>query len=616
VLAKATSGTLAEATARRLVSALLSGQVPGAILSDKQIPGDTARNVRNYYGRNLSLDRIESVLRNANEGRMRGITELSRESMELSGHFSAVVTKRMNRTAAGRVCVTPASGEDVDEDRAQEYADLVRGQLKGIHDWRSTLNDIAWSAFDGRGCHEIDWALRGRNQWTVTGLNWIMPMRLSFDSHRNLRVIDDRFESPGFSDVGFPVQEVPWKFIVQKPRLFGELPEREGLARRGVYWVFFGRFGTRERLILMEIYGKPWKIASAMTGEDVTYGDAEMDAAQETLDKMGGATSAVMPYGFQLDMHSPPKGAGDVHKDVIQHAEEQLSKLVVGHTNVSDSAPQGIGSGQAEAATDELALIVASDWARIGDWLTHQLGLPIVVVNHGIEAAAYAPTITIEPMEGVPDPSKETARLRQALDLGIRIRVEEVYQRTGYGKPGDDEAYIVNVPGPIGADGAPGPAVPTVVYPKGETPEPGELATAPTTAPVEGAEEDAAGLTLTPSSMESVVTVNEARAQAGLEPLTLPDGTVDPDGDLTIPEFKAKREAAAAVTGGAEGKDTAKTEFGEDAIPKPPPPFGQPPAPGDGSPPSDKPFPPKPGIAKVPPPAKKPAAPDDEEGTT
>jgi phage gp29-like protein len=614
VLAKATGPTLEQAVARRFVKALLAGEVPMSGLTEKTLPDDTPRNVRNHYGRLLTLDRIENVLRQANDGRMRGLTELSRESMELSGHLSSEVTKRMNRVAAGRVCVTPATGEDVDEDRAQEYADLVRAQIKGIPDWRSALIDIAWSAYDGRGCQEIAWAQRGHNRWTVTGLHWVMPMRLSFDRRRNLRVVDDRFETNGFQDVGFPVQEVPWKFLIQKPRLFGELPEREGLARRCIYWTFFGRFGTRERLILMEIFGKPWKVASGNDAE-VQYGDDEITAANDTLGKLGGQTHAVMPYGFKLDLHSPPKGAGDVHKDVIDHAEQQLSKLVVGHENVSNSAPQGIGSGQAEAATDGLALIVASDWARIGDWLTQQLGLPIVVVNHGIEAAAYAPTITIEPMEGVPDPTKETERLRKALDLGIRVRLEEAYQRTGYGRPGDDEAYIVNVPGPIGADGAPGPLVPTVVYPRGEAPEPGELAPAPTAAPVEGAVDEAEGLALTPSSMEKVVTVNEARAAKSLDPLTLPDGSLDPDGDLTIPEFEAKRAAAAEVTGGAEGKDEVKTEFGEEALPQPPAPFGQAPEPGAAPPNAGGSVPPKPGApSPIPAGKKRPTpAPDDDE---
>ena len=596
---------------------LLAGQVPVEILK-QNIAGEVSpRATRSYYGRSLSLDRIESVIRGANAGQMRGITELSREVMEVNGHMSAEVQKRMNRVAAGRLCVTPASGEDVDEDRAQEYADIVRAQFQQIPDMQSALIDIAWAAFDGRSALELEWALRGGSTpWNVVGLNWIFPMRLSFDSHRNLRIIDERFESPGFTNVGFPIEETPFKFIVAKPRLFGDLPEREGLARRCLYWSFFARYGTRERVILMEIFGKGWRIAKGMAGIDAAYDDVAIDAAKEILDKLGGSTTAVLPYGFDADVVMPPKGAGDVHGDVIKHAEDQISKLCVGHTSTTSTQPEGIGSGQSAQASDELSLIISSDWKRIGNWLTHQLALPIVVVNKGIEAAPFAPTITVEALEGPPDPAKERAGLKDALSIGLKVSLEEAYERTGYRRPGEDEAFIYNVRGPAGPDGTPGAPVPTVVYPKGESPEPGELASAPDLAPVEGDEEaDATGLAITPSDLAVVTKVNEVRRNAGLEPLLLPDGKPDPDGELTVPEFKKKRETAGEQTGAAEGKDDVKTEFGEDALPKPPPPFGQPPAgaPPPGGPPK---APPPPG--KKPPPGTKPPPPppaDDEDPT-
>ena len=53
---------------------------------------------------------------------------------------------------------------------------------------------------------------------------------------------------------------MPYKFIEFMPRLFCDYPEREGLSPRILYWSFFSRFGTRERLILMELFGKPWRI--------------------------------------------------------------------------------------------------------------------------------------------------------------------------------------------------------------------------------------------------------------------------------------------------------------------------------------------------------------------
>lgn len=52
---------------------------------------------------------------------------------------------------------------------------------------------------------------------------------------------------------------------------------------------------------------------------------------------------------------------------------------------------------------------------------------------------------------------------------------------------------------------------------------------------------------LAPTDIAKVVRVNEARASAGLGPLTLADGMLDPDGLLTVEQFSAK---SAATNGG------------------------------------------------------------------
>lgn len=65
----------------------------------------------------------------------------------------------------------------------------------------------------------------------------------------------------------------------------------------------------------------------------------------------------------------------------------------------------------------------------------------------------------------------------------------------------------------------------------------------------------AAPATLTGTDIATVITVNEARADMGKGPLTLPNSsTPDPDGWLTVTEFKAKRIAAGQVLGTDEGQ--------------------------------------------------------------
>lgn len=59
-------------------------------------------------------------------------------------------------------------------------------------------------------------------------------------------------------------------------------------------------------------------------------------------------------------------------------------------------------------------------------------------------------------------------------------------------------------------------------------------------------------MTLTAADVANIVTVNEARASQGLGPLLLANGEPDPDGNLMVSEFKAKRAAMIAMVAGAE----------------------------------------------------------------
>jgi len=62
---------------------------------------------------------------------------------------------------------------------------------------------------------------------------------------------------------------------------------------------------------------------------------------------------------------------------------------------------------------------------------------------------------------------------------------------------------------------------------------------------------------ITPTDMSVVTLVNEARASAGLGPLRTPEGQSDPDGWLTVEEFRAKRQAKGEQQGAVEGKVAA-----------------------------------------------------------
>lgn len=79
---------------------------------------------------------------------------------------------------------------------------------------------------------------------------------------------------------------------------------------------------------------------------------------------------------------------------------------------------------------------------------------------------------------------------------------------------------------------------------------------------------DTSGLTLAPTDLAGVVTVNEARGSAGLGPLTTADGAHDPDGDMPIAQFLAKH--GASLPGSESEPGPGRTPPKPPGVPGPP----------------------------------------------
>jgi SPP1 gp7 family putative phage head morphogenesis protein len=430
---------------------------------------------RTYYGRSLDLNRIEHALRSANCGYMRPLTDISRETVALDGHLSALLQKRLNRVAALDWDIQPATGPGVDEERAERYATFVRWQLELIPNFRDRLTDLAWGTFDGRAASEINWEAQGR-QWWVRDLWWIHPRRLSFGPNRDIRVIDAWRDTGGFQDIGFPVEAVPHKFVVYRPRLFNDYQEREGLAPPSLYWSFFCRFGTRERMALLELFGKPWRIILPEADKPVNI--ESMNTAYQTMLNLSGQTVARMPPGFKVQVEQPQQGAGDVHDEAIDHAMKVLSKLYLGSTGTTDAVSTGLGSSIGDAHLSEEDLLIASDARRLSEAVESQLTDSIIAVNFGPMEVRHAPRFFLRTDPPL-DREKEGARIQKALDIGLEVAVEEAREKLGVREIKNGEAYLKKVLRPVELGMVQQPAAPEIVYPAGTAPSPGEITDAP-----------------------------------------------------------------------------------------------------------------------------------------
>lgn len=423
---------------------------------------------RQYWGRQLNLQTIDSAIRNANRGYMRQLTDLSLETMRLDGHTSALWQKRLNRLSVLDWDLLPATGENIDKQMAEDYCGLVREQLQQIPNFRQCLTDLNQGHYHGRAASEIEWMHHG-GRWRVANLHWLHARRLSFGRQRDIRIVDVTNEVGGFSESnGEPLSKWPYKFIGFTPRMFGDYSEREGLAPRHVFWSFFSRFGVRERLHLIEVFGKPWRIASPKWDpkNPTAINPESVDDAFEALNSLGAHSTAVLPISMDVLVAQPTRDAGKAYGDSIEHAEKIISKLFLGATGTTDAISTGLGSNVATIHRSEEDLIILSDAWRLAEAIEDQLTDPIIVVNFGPDAVRHAPKFVFK-TDPPGTPMEEAATIKAILELGIDMSLSEVRERLGVREVTGDEPIVRRAARNINGTISPYAPMPEVLYPDG-----------------------------------------------------------------------------------------------------------------------------------------------------
>lgn len=398
---------------------------------------------RRYFGRSLTPEHIELAIRSADLGFMRDLTDLEYETLHIDPSFSSVVNKRMRAMASVPAQVLPAVGDGLDETKAKFYADVVRQQLAWVPNLRLQIRRLNWAHCHGRAALEKVWRENpsgSQVRWRIDSLNWIHPRRLSFGPERELRVRDDMFAGAGFERRGLELRSVPFKFVSFTPQDFDDYPEREGFGPRALYFSFFKRFGWRERMILLEVFGKPWRIVRMLEGAQGVQRE-DLDEAGEAADAMGANATGVMPPGVDAELISPDQYAGQIHKDVAAECNDEISKLVLGTTRTTDAKPGALGSAGDEVGQEEQSGVFAADGWDLSDLLTEQLAADIIALNFGAEALDHCPRIELR-YELKASRGVEIERTVKVFGMGQPLKKSEFYERVGFTAPEPDDEVV------------------------------------------------------------------------------------------------------------------------------------------------------------------------------
>lgn len=428
---------------------------------DRKVP--RSEQWRYDPGRGISMDTIAGALMAANNGVMPDWTDLGGVTIDADPNLASCLDRRLGMLDSAPYTVRPAKGYGIDRAKAKAIADELSRELRLLPsptNWgeflpkkRSGLGPLIsalnWAIWDGRASVEKVWApvapsSTRKVRWTIGELVWIHPRRLSFGPRRELRIVEAFQRVGNFAEVGIDLTEIPNKYINYLPQLFREYPEREGYQRRACYWSFFKRVGTREQLVLSELFGHPYKIVEVENDAKATA--TELEQLDDDVENLGASEQLRLPKGVKLELPWPHPESGGIHDNIVDRADRQIQILLLGQTMTTSD---GSSRAQAEVHERQQNIYPKKDAARMSACLDSDLIHPLVALNaapFGLESDdaidAYCPTIEIH-AESQPDRNAEVERLGLVLDRGIPIAVEEVYEIAGFRTPEEGEEVVV-----------------------------------------------------------------------------------------------------------------------------------------------------------------------------
>jgi hypothetical protein len=271
-------------------------------------------------------------------------------------------------------------------------------------------------------------------------------------------------------------------------------------------------FGVRDRSKASTAHGNAKVVGTMPEGlpiEDVeghltkeAQGFLELLRAIASLDVPVG----IKPAGSSLDYITNSSRAWEIFKEIIASGDKAADRIYLGH-DVTATAAGGDAVGYLFGVRND---IVEGSLRAIERGLREGAIEPWTAINFG-DSALAPDRVYLMPDADEDARRKSLADRTTAFHAGIENAKKNGFDVT--------QAYVDSLATDFG-----------IIAPKIPT----ESARAPT-------------IQLAPTDVAKVVRVNEARASAGLGPLTLITGAPDPDGNLTVAAFAAKQDAIAST---------------------------------------------------------------------
>jgi phage gp29-like protein len=290
----------------------------------------------------LDFARLRSLLSAADSGDLASGLGLFREIEQKEGTIRSVAsTRRQALTGLDYEIVSAAEVEDLTErNLADEAADYVRQQLRGINGFKAGLKGLARAIGDNLAVAETVW--EGNH---IVEIAEVYYWRLTADPQQPgvVKVItrDDR--------TGIDTTLVPDKWIVHIPEPACGFPLAESLAWATTFIYVASQVAVADWITFCEIFGMPIRIGRYRP----TAGRAEKRELAEWMEALGTKAWGIFSQAVNLEIVETTQRGTAPYEAFLNWAERKIAKIWLGGNLVADTTG-GTGTHAAASVQDEV----------------------------------------------------------------------------------------------------------------------------------------------------------------------------------------------------------------------------------------------------------------------